>query len=178
MWFEMRREDLGFLRRAPVVHVVEVEVAARRAVVFAALVDPGGWKDWFPNVRSARYATTPPHGVGTIREADVGGTRWVEEIIAWDEGTRWAWTVMRASVPFAKAQVEAFELEDSAGGTRIRWTLALEPRLLARLGAPFAARTMARVFRRAMGNLGRRLDTTERRDRETGPPPWPRDVRT
>ena len=178
MWFEMRREDLGFVGRAPVVHVVEAEVAAPRAVVFAALVDPGGWEDWFPNVRVARYATPPPHGVGTIREADVGGTRWVEEIIAWDEDTRWAWTVMRASVPFAKAQVETFELEDSAGGTRVRWTLALEPRLLARLGTPFAARTIARVFRRAMGNLGRRLNSTGGRDPETGSPPWSRDVRT
>ena len=178
MWFEMRREDLGFVGRAPVVHVVEAEVAAPRTAVFAALVDPSGWKDWFPNVRAARYATPPPHGVGTIREADVGGTRWVEDIIAWDEGRRWAWTVARASVPFARAQVEAFECEDSAGGTRVRWTLALEPRLLARLGGPFAARTIGRVFRRAMANLGRRLDASERRDRELGSPPWPRDVRT
>lgn len=154
MWFRMRREDLGFLDRARVVHVAEADVAAPRAEVFAALADPRGWKDWFPGVRDARYASPPPHGVGTIREADVGGTRWVEEMIAWDEGTRSAWTVTRASVPFARAQVEAFELRDAAGGTRIRWTLALEPRLLARLGAPFAGRTIARLFHRAMENLG------------------------
>ena len=30
---------------------------------------------------------------------------WVEAMIAWDVGARWAWTVLRASVPLATAQV-------------------------------------------------------------------------
>jgi hypothetical protein len=155
MWFAMRREDLGFLGRAPVLHVTEAEVAgAGLPAVFAALAEPRCWRHWFPNVRDAAYTSPPPHGVGTIREADVGGTRWVEEMIAWDEGRRWAWTVVRASVPFATAQVECFELSEASGGTRVRWTLALEPRLLARLGAPFAARTIGHVFQRAMRDLG------------------------
>jgi len=157
----MRREDMGFFERAPVVHVSEATVAAERAAVFAALVDPGCWTQWFPGVRAVSYGSPPPHGVGTIRRADVGGTRWEEELIAWDHDARWAWTVTRASVPFATAQVESFELADAAGGTRVRWTLALEPRLLARLGTPFAARVVPRLLERAMNNLGtylRRLD--------------------
>ena len=154
MWFEMRKEDLGFIARAAVVHVAEAEVAAPRPAVFAAFANPRGWKHWFPSVREAAYTTAPPYGVGTIREADVGGTRWVEEMIAWDDHTRWAWTVVRASVPFATAQVESFELADAGTGTRVRWTLALEPRLLARLGGPFFGRTVARLLPRAMDALG------------------------
>src|SRR5437899_10237427 len=83
MWFEMRKEDLGFLDRAPVVYVAEAEVPAARAVVFTALVEPASWKHWFPNVRDVSYATPAPHGVGTVREANFSGTRWVEEMIAW-----------------------------------------------------------------------------------------------
>src|SRR5437016_5288254 len=94
------------------------------------------------------------HGGGTFREADFGGTRWIEEMIAWDEPARWAWTVTRASVPLATAQVEAFELTETGDGTHVRWTLALEPRLLGRVSAPLAARTIPRLFRRAMDNLG------------------------
>jgi len=154
MWFEMRKEGLGFLDRAPVVHLAEAEVPATRAVVFAALVEPRCWKHWFPSVREASYASPPPHGIGTIRQANFSGTRWVEEVVAWDEPARWAWTVTRASVPLAKAQVESFELTDAVRGTHVRWQLALEPRLLGRLGAPFAARTIPRLFRRAMANLG------------------------
>ena len=153
----MRRESLDFLTRAPAVRVAEGEIAAPRAAVFAAFVDSPGWKHWFPSVRSASYTTPPPWGVGTIREADVGGTRWVEEIIAWDEPTRWAWTVVSASVPLATAQVEAFEFAEAGAATRVRWTIALEPRLIARLGAPFFEGALVRMLRRALGNLSAHL---------------------
>jgi len=126
--------------------------------VFDAFVDPGAWPAWFPNVQRAAYTSPPPFGVGTIREAHVGGTRWVEEMVAWDDGRRWAWTVLRASVPFAAAQVECFEFVDAGTGTRIRWTLALEPRLVARLGARFATGAIRRLLARATANLDARLD--------------------
>jgi len=157
MWFELRRESLGFLERAPVVHVAEAAIAAPRRAVFDALADPRGWARWFPGVRGASYTTPPPFGVGTIREADVRGTRWVEEMIEWQAPARWAWTVLRSSVPFARAQVELFELMESAGGARVRWTLALDPRLLARLTTRLAARTTPRLLRQAMENLETRL---------------------
>jgi hypothetical protein len=41
--------------------------------------------------------------------------------------------------------------------TRIRWTLALDPRLIARLGAPFATRAIRRLLARATTNLDARL---------------------
>jgi deazaflavin-dependent oxidoreductase (nitroreductase family) len=158
----MRKEDLSFLERAPVRHVFSAVVAAPRDAVFAAIADPTGWHAWFPGVRSARYASPPPYGVGTIREADVSGTRWVEEMIAWEPGRRWAYTVIEASTPLASAQVEVFDVEDvvtasgGAGGsvaTRVRWTLAIEPRLLQRIAAPIAPIVMRRVFERAMRGL-------------------------
>jgi len=167
VWFEMRKESLGFLDRAPVVHVAEAVIAAPRKAVFGAIAEPRGWKHWFPGVREASYATPPPHGVGTIREANVGGTRWVEEMIDWEDPTRWGWTVLRASVPFAKAQVELFEFTEAAGETRVRWTLALEPRLLSRLGAPLAGRMTSGLLRRAMEGLAEYLERTGASERRT-----------
>jgi carbon monoxide dehydrogenase subunit G len=149
----MRREDIGFLARAPVVHAFEAGVAAPREQVFAALADPGTWSRWFPGVKQARYGSPPPYGVGTIREADVSGTRWVEEMIAWDTDRRWAYTVTSASAPVATAQVESFELDDGPRGTRVRWVLALEPRLLMSMTGPIAPLVMGTLFRRAMRNL-------------------------
>jgi len=159
MWFDLRKEDLAFLERAPLVHVSTADIDAPRAAVFAAVVDPRSWKLWFPQVRDACYASDPPYGVGTIRHAHVGGTRWIEELIAWDEPTRWAYTVIRSSVPLARAQVESFDLADAGTGTRVRWTLALEPRLLARLGAPLMPRVVSRLFQQAMDNLATYLRT-------------------
>jgi hypothetical protein len=157
MWFDLRKEDLSFLDRAPVVHVAEAVIAAPRRAVFGAIAEPSGWKGWFPGVRAASYTTPPPFGVGTIREANVRGSRWVEELIEWDDPARWGWTVLRASVPFAHAQVERFEVVETAAGTRVRWTLALEPRLLARLATPVTGLTVPRLLRKAMTNLATRL---------------------
>jgi carbon monoxide dehydrogenase subunit G len=157
MRFAMRHEDLGFIARAPTVRVAEATVRSEPSAVFAALADATAWPSWFPGVRAAWYATPPPHGVGTIREANVSGTHWVERMIAWEEPSRWAWTVIAASVQFAVAQVESFELQPASGGTRVGWTIALEPRLLARLGQPFLRRTTASLFARAMRNLDAHL---------------------
>jgi len=167
VWFELRKERLGFLDRAPVVHIAEAVIAAPRTAVFGAIAEPRGWKDWFPGVREASYTTPPPHGVGTIREANVGGTRWVEQLIAWEDPMCWAWTVLRTSVPFATAQVEVFEFMEAAGGTCVRWTLALEPRLLARLGAPLTGRTISRLLRQAMENLATYLERNTATERRT-----------
>lgn len=162
MWFEMRREDMGFAGRAPAVRTVEARLAVPRAEVFRAFTDAASWPAWFPGVRAASYGGPAPHGVGTIRQAHVGMTRWVEEIVAWDDGRRWAWTVLRATVPLAAAQIEAFEFADDGDGTCIRWTLALAPRLPARLGMPFMERTIARLLERAARNLEARLRTPAR----------------
>ena len=114
----MRKEDLSFFDRAPVRHVFEASIRATRSEVFAAIADPTTWPDWFPGVRAARYRGAPPHGIGTIREADVSGTHWVEEMLAWEPDRLWAYTVVASSTPLAKAQVESFELEDVPGVSR------------------------------------------------------------
>ncbi|HVM96808.1 MAG TPA: SRPBCC family protein, partial [Candidatus Acidoferrales bacterium] len=110
MWFDLRKEDLGFRQRAPVVYVNQAEVAAPRASVAAAFCDAPSWKKWFPNLRDAFYDSPAPHGVGSVREAHVGATRWREEMLLVDSDKGVAWTVTRSSVPFAYALVESFEL--------------------------------------------------------------------
>jgi hypothetical protein len=167
--FVMRKEGLGFLDRAPLVHVAEAEVAASRRAVFSGLREAEGWKHWFPRVRAMSYTSPPPHGVGTIREIDISRMRWVEEIIAWDDDTRLAWTILRGPVPWwAAAQVESFELVDAGQNTRVQWTFALEPRLLARLSSPFAARALSRWLQGAMDGLGAYLTGTTHVGRRAG----------
>jgi hypothetical protein len=154
MWFAMRKVDLAFLDTAEKIYVVECEVGAARADVWNALVDPTTWSRWWPGVRSASYGgAAPPHGVGTFREATVGRQRYEERLLLWEEGRRWGYYIERATVPIARAQLECTELEDCGGGTRVRWTIAHDPRLLMRLLAPFFRRIMQRLLRRAMANL-------------------------
>jgi len=125
MWFDLRVESLAFIDAAPVRHVNEASLAASPSKVFAAIADPTGWREWFPGVREASYATAAPFGVSTIRRAHVGSTLWVEQMIAWETERLWAYSVTRATVPFAWAQVESFALEAVGSGTRVRWIIAL-----------------------------------------------------
>ena len=168
MWFTMRKEDVGFVERARSVHVAEATMAAPRARVFGAFVDPESWPDWFPNVRRAAYTSPPPFGVGTIREAHVGGTRWVEEMMAWDDGRRWAWTVLRASVPFATAQVECFEFADAGAGTtdavdaRARSASGRAPRCERSRPAPSVGSSRVRRRTWTRGSTARRCDDDPR----------------
>jgi hypothetical protein len=109
---------------------------------------------WWPGVKSASYGSSPkPYGVGTFREATVGGQRYEEYMVAWDAGRRFAYYIDRATVPIAKAQLECTELADDGEGTRVRWTIACEPRLLLRVASPFFRGIMERMLARALANL-------------------------
>jgi uncharacterized protein YndB with AHSA1/START domain len=154
MWFRMREVGLDFLATAKRRYVVEAEVGAPRMDVWRTLVDPTTWPRWWPGVRSASYGEQAgPPGIGTFRRATVGRQTYEEYIVAWDEGERWAYYIDRATLPIATAQLECTELADSSAGTRVRWTLAQDPRLLMVLTAPLFPRLMRSLFERAMSGL-------------------------
>ncbi len=155
MWFQLRSVGMDFLELAPRIYVVECNVALPRKQVWEAFIDAPTWPAWFPGVRSASYRGDPPHGVGTIRLADVSGFLMEETMLAWDEGRRWAYRIDRSTAPLAKAQLECTELEDLGAGTRVRWTLATHPGILLWLTGPFFQRTVQRLLERAMRNLER-----------------------
>lgn len=158
MWFELRSVGLDFLEGAGRTYVMEGEIRAPRREVWETYVDPTTWADWFPGVESASYGDSPqPYGVGTFREATVSGQRYEEEIVAWDEGERWAYCVRRATLPIATAQLECTELEDTPTGTRVRWILAADRRLLLWLAAPFLHRHLRGLWSRALANLEARI---------------------
>jgi hypothetical protein len=149
----LRPVDLDFVRTAPKRYVFEAMVPADRSRVFAAVSgDPSGWKDWFPGISSGAYEGPP--GVGAMRFVKFRGTSYFETMLAWDEPSRWMFRVDRSTLPIAKALVEDWTFEERGGGTLARWTFALEPTLLFRVIGPVVTRTMARLFRRAMRNLG------------------------
>jgi hypothetical protein len=155
MWFVMRPVDLGLLETAEQRYVTTRDVAASRMDAWATIADPTTWPAWWPGVTAAGYEPPQgPFGVGTRRRATVGGQRFEETMLAWDTGVRFAYRIDRATLPLAHAQVECTELEDRpGGGTRVRWRLAVEPRLMMRAAAPFFPRVIDRLFARAMAGL-------------------------
>jgi carbon monoxide dehydrogenase subunit G len=162
----MRAVGLEFLESARRTWTVECDLRAPRGDVWTAYSDPTTWSAWFPGVRSARYRGSDPYGVGTIREAEVGGQRFEEVMVAWEEGVRWAYFIDRATVPLARAQLECTDFEDCNGGTRLRWTIASDPRLILWAGAPVFPRVMRRLFEKATRNLDAAIEAQT----ASGPP--------
>ena len=158
MWFQLRPVDLDFLAAAPRIYVAERTLAAPKSSVWSAFADPATWRHWWPGVSSSSYGDSPePYGVGTFREATVSGQRYEEYIVAWEEQRRFAYYIDRATLPIANAQLECTDFSNDAGGTRVRWTIACEPRLLMRLASPVFPRVMDRMLARATANLERYL---------------------
>lgn len=148
---------LEFLDEAPLRVEIEVTSGLPRARVWQAFVDAGTWPGWFPGVRYACYPEqSPPHGVGTLRAADVEGQLFEETILAWDEPERWAYRIDRCTAPLAHAQVESTELaEDAAGGTRVRWILASDPREALAAARDVLPQILERRLADALANLER-----------------------
>ena len=153
MWFTLRTVGMDFITTARRTYVVECDVKASRVDVWNAFVDPTTWHAWWPGVRSASYRGPKPYGVGTFREAAVSGQRYEEYVVAWEEGVRWAYYIHRATLPIARAQLECTEFEDVEDGTRVRWILAQDPRLLMWFVSPFFRRIMEGLFRQALARL-------------------------
>ncbi len=119
----LRSVDLDFLVDAPVRFTYEVELPAPVEVVFAAIsADPSTWT-WFPGLADGRYASPPPHGVGTKRAIALEGTVYRETILAWDAPHRWAYRVDETTDPTFLALAEDWVItpapdEGSRAGAR------------------------------------------------------------
>jgi Polyketide cyclase / dehydrase and lipid transport len=156
---DLQPVGLEFFETAPFRHV-STEVVHRPAdAIFAAISeDPAGWGSWFPGFsHQGRFLTPPPHGVGAVREVVMLGTRFREEVLAWEAPHRWAFRVDQSSLPFANALAEDYRVVPDRDYSVVQWTLALDPGPALRLATPLTSLLLPSLFRRAMRNLSRRL---------------------
>jgi len=152
-WYELRPVDMSFVTTAKRIYVMEGTVAFPPEAVWDYVTDPSTWNRWFPGLRSARYDGEPPHGVGAKRVADMGLAKYEETILTWDEPHEWAYRIDRATLPIATAQVESTQLKPIPGGTRLRWILATDPRLLLKVASPRLERRLRSMWTQALLRL-------------------------
>jgi len=127
-WHDLRKVGLEFIDEAPQSYRLVAHVTFPADEVWRALADAEGWSSWFPGVEWARYAdTTQEPGVGSVRQSQVGGVRYDETMLIWDEPCRWGYRIDRTTAPIARAQVEVTELESDSQGTQVIWRLATDP---------------------------------------------------
>lgn len=140
----VRRVDEQFLKTAPVVVRATVDVDAPPAAVFEALGSDRMWS-WVPVLDKLRWLTPRPLGQGAVRLLRIGKLVEVEEeFFRWEDDRRATFCVTSASRPVLKALAEDFALEPTSRGTRLTWTMALDPglpgaRLLGKVLGPLLA---------------------------------------
>jgi len=151
--------ELDFLDVAPYRFEFEEPVAAPPARVWAAIsADPSTWT-WFPGIEEGAYepAAGAP-GVGTRRWVRIGGVKYRETMLAWDEPHRWAYRVDETSAPLFVALLEDWRIEPGPGETTVmRWTFAFEPRSETAEMFAGASELIGSTFGDAMRGLDARL---------------------
>ncbi|MFC0598583.1 SRPBCC family protein [Streptomyces palmae] len=148
----LRTVGLEFLDTAPLRLVFTAEAFAPPEVVFAVLADVDGWPGWFHAVAAAR-----PLDEGRRREVRLrGGTRLLETVLAADPAERYAYRVDSATAPGLRALVEEWRLKPAGGGTRVRYTFALDGAPPVRLAARLGRAGIGSAFRKAVRALDRR----------------------
>ncbi|MER5437139.1 SRPBCC family protein [Streptomyces sp. NPDC002790] len=147
--------ELDFVDSAPLRLVFAREVSASPDAVYRALAeDVVGWPEWFSAVTLAR-----PLDGGARREVRLkGGTRFLETIVAAEPGEVYAYRVDETNVPGLRAMVEEWRIEGvPGGGSRVRWTFAVDAGGAVRVGMRLGRGGLGKAFRDAVGALDRRV---------------------
>jgi len=129
MTHPVRPVDDSFFETAPLVIPVTVELAATPAQVWEALGSDRMWS-WLPVLDRLRWLTPRPLTQGAVRVLRVARLFSIEEhFYRWEDERRATFHVVSSTRPVLNALAEDFVLEPTANGTRLTWTMALDPKL-------------------------------------------------
>lgn len=135
-WFPLTPADDDFLRSAPAITTQVLDVPVPAATLWAALAADDAVVSWGLGATGCRWTGGKPYGVGTVREVTVAGVVTVrEEFYRWDEGKRMTFFVAESTRPGIRRMAEDYLVEETATGSRLTWTVALE---VAHLAGPTA----------------------------------------
>lgn len=136
-WFRLEPVDETYFATAKYVYSFPVDLDATPERVWSALTSDESLAAWRLGVRSLRWLTPRPFGVGTRREVvlPLSAMTIREEFFRWDEGRRYSFCVHEANRPVLRQFAEDYLVEPTPTGSRFTWTIALTP-------APWAAAPM------------------------------------
>jgi len=115
--------------------------------LFARMVDPRSWLEWFPLMYRAEWITPKTSGVGAEREVAlrVFG-KYRERMLAWEPGERFAFTMTASTSPLVKRMAEDWRMSREGNGVRLDWTVGGYPTTVGRMGAPALRAVLSRLF--------------------------------
>jgi uncharacterized protein YndB with AHSA1/START domain len=153
MWFKVRPSDISFADQSKKHFTYDFVVQAPPAEVFRLVTSPEALSLWLPDFRSARWVTSPPPGVGSLREVRLKTISVHEKVLVWEPASRFLFTIVKASAPILGRMVEDYRFDATPEGTRVRWTIAYQPSLLAAPLELILAPRFAHMFESAAKRL-------------------------
>lgn len=154
-WHALEPVDESIFTKAPHIYRFPVDLSVPPERVWESLQSEESLAAWGMGVKSLRWITPRPFGVGTTREVvlPLGAMTVREKFFIWDEGTRYSFHVYEANRPFIKTLAEDYVVEARPGGSRFTWTIAIEAqpkyRRLVALGSPVNKLAFGQVARGA-----------------------------
>lgn len=127
-WYRLERPDFSTFTEAAQVHRFPARFPVPPQRVWESLTSDESLAAWGSVVKSLRWTSPRPFGVGTTREVTLplGAITVREEFIRWDEQKGYSFYATEANRPGLRSFAENYELEPDGDGTLFTWTIALE----------------------------------------------------
>lgn len=128
-WHALKPLDAAFFSDAPLVYRFPIRLPVPPARVWESLASDRSMADWGVGVKSLRWTSARPFGIGTTREValPLGAMTVREHFFRWDEGSGFSFYVTEANRPGFVRFGEDYVVEADGDGTLFTWTIALEP---------------------------------------------------
>lgn len=155
-WFKCRPADEGFLEQAPMRLRAGFEIERPAAEVWADLTAEHPLS-WCRILKEVTWTSPRPFGSGTTRTAKAlaGTTVLKERYFRWEEGRRHSFAVEETTSPLFRRLAEDYLVEPTSDAScRFTWTIAVEPRSLARVFDPVNRRLLGSLFRDTRRHYG------------------------
>jgi carbon monoxide dehydrogenase subunit G len=132
-WYPLEPVDTDFFDTAPLRHRFVADFPVPAATVWESLASDESVAAWGPGVKSVRWTSPRPFGVGTTRDVTLalGAVTVRERFIRWEEGSRYSFCAVDSNRPGLRRFAEDYVVEAAGAGSRLLWTVAMEasPRL-------------------------------------------------
>jgi hypothetical protein len=146
--------DLAFLESARRTVVVRAHIPATPMRVFDVIADQSTWPSWCFDLVDARWSSGSS-SVDAVRIAKFRSLTFEERILAWDPGSRFAFSVDACTIKIARRAAEDWRLAADGDGTLLTWTLAVDVNPIASMFWPLGRIALRRIFRRTAQGLAR-----------------------